>query len=107
MLKYRVRMRRRDGKGKVSIHCESRWPTEVHGEFDAASVQLQSQGVCRLLGGGGHEQAVSSLRHETQGHVLRLRVHGDRHDDFQVHAAVITQHRCLWIGVKDRTQVTK
>lgn len=98
-------MRRRDGKGKkgrVIIHYESRWPTEVHGEFDAASVQLQSQGVRRLLGGGGHEQAVSPLRHETQRHVLRLRVHGDRHDDFQVHAAVVTQHRRLWIGGEGR-----
>lgn len=37
----------RDGKGKVSrdIHNESRWPTKVHGELDAPSVQFQSQGV--------------------------------------------------------------
>lgn len=36
-----------DGKGEVSrdIHDESRWPTKVHGELNAASVQLQSQGV--------------------------------------------------------------
>lgn len=90
----------RDGKGKVrrDIHHESQWFTKVHGELDAASVQLQSQGVRGLLGGGGHEQAICPLRHEAQRHVLGLRVHSDRHDDLQVHAAVITQHRRLWIG---------
>lgn len=37
----------RDGRTKVSrdIHDESQRLTEVHGELDAASVQLQSQGV--------------------------------------------------------------
>ncbi len=48
MLKYRVKMRR---QGMVrerlagDIHNESQWPTKVHGESDAASIQLQSQGV--------------------------------------------------------------
>lgn len=90
---------------KVSrdIYDGSRGPTEIHGELDSASIQLQAQGVRRLLGGGGHEQAVRTLGHEAQCHVLSLCVHGDRHDDLQVHAAVITQHRRLWMGVKERT----
>lgn len=73
-------------------------PTEVDGELDAAAVQLQAQRVGRLLGGAGHKQAVSALGHETQHHVLGLRMHGDRHDDFQVHAAVVAQHRRLCVG---------
>lgn len=32
-------------------------------------------------------------------------MHGDRHDDLQVHAAVITQHRRLWTWVRERTDV--
>lgn len=96
-----------DGKGKVSrdIHNESQRVTKVHGELDAASVQLQSQGVRWLFGGGGHEQAIRPLWHEAQRNVLGLRVHGDRHDDLQVHAAVITQHRGLWTRVRERTDV--
>lgn len=101
MLKDRVKMRRQGmlrERLAGDMYDESRWPTEVHGELDSASVQLQSQGVRWLLGGGGHEQAVRPLRHEAQRQVLGLCVHGDRHDDLQVHAAVITQHSRLWIG---------
>ena len=103
----RRQMRRQgDAEGKVSRDMchESQWPTEVHGELDSASVQLQAQGVCRLLGGGGHKKTVGPLGHEAQHHVLSLRVHGDRHDDLQVHAAIVTQHRRLWAGVKERTE---
>lgn len=96
---------RRYGGRKVGrdINNESQRLTEIHGELYAASVQLQSQGVRWLFGGGGHEEAVRPLRHETQRHVLGLRVHGDWHDDFKVHAAVITQHCRLWIGLRERT----
>lgn len=80
------------------------YPTEIHGELHTASVQLQAQGVGWLFGGGGHEQTVRPLRHETQRQVLGLCVHGDGHDDLQVHAAIITQHRCLWTGVMERRE---
>lgn len=80
------------------VHHEYWWLTKVHRQLDAASVQLQSQGVRWLLGGGGHEQAVRPLGHEAQRQVLGLCVHGDRHDDFQVHAAVVAQHGRLWMG---------
>lgn len=83
---------------------EWKWLTEVDSEFDPASVQLQAQGVRRLFGGGGHEQAVRPLRHEAQRHVLGLRVHGDGHDDFQVHAAIVTQNGCLCTGGRDRVE---
>lgn len=97
----------RGGTLSRDIYDESLRPTEIHSELDAASIQLQSQGVCWLFGGGGHEQAIRPLRHEAQWHVLGLRVHGDRHDDLKVHAAVITQHRCLCKRVKERTGETE
>lgn len=36
----------RGGKLSRDIYDESLRPTEIHSELDAASVQLQSQGVC-------------------------------------------------------------
>lgn len=74
-------------------------PTEVYSHLDATSIQLQSQGVRRLLGGGGHQQAIRPLGHEAERHVLGLCVHGDRHDDLEVHAAIVTQHCRLWMEV--------
>lgn len=99
----RYRERRWRQRGGKSNQNELQ-PTEVYGQLDAASVQLQSQGVRRLLGSGGHQQAVRPLGHKAQRHILGLRVHGDRHDDLEVHAAIITQHCCLWTGVWRRQQ---
>lgn len=74
--------------------------TQIDGELDPSTVQLQSECICRLFGGGGHKEAVSSLGHEAQGQVLCLGMHGARHDDLQIHAAVIAQHCSLCSGGK-------
>lgn len=66
--------------------------TQIDRKLDPSAVQLQTERVCRLFGGGGHQEAVGSLGHEAQGQVLSLGVHGARHDDLQIHAAVIAQH---------------
>lgn len=85
----------RTGERTEAWRGQRRAVTEVDGEFDPSSVQLQPQRVGRLFGGGGHEQPVRPLGHEAQRHVLRLRVHGAGHDDLQIHAAVVAQHRRL------------
>lgn len=73
------------------------WATQVDGQLDPATVQLQPQGVGGLFGGGGHEEAVGPLGHEPQCHVLCLGVHGAWDEDLQVHAAVVAQHRGLCV----------
>lgn len=70
--------------------------TQIDGELHPSAVQLQAERICRLFGGGGHQEAVGSLGHEAQGQVFCLGVHGARHDDLQIHAAVIAQHCGLW-----------
>lgn len=84
---------------------EPDWPqraagsfTQVDGELDPASVQLQAQRVGRLLRGGGHQQPEGPLRHEAQGHVLRLRVQRPGKNHLQVHAAVEAHRGRLWGG---------
>lgn len=72
--------------------------TQVDGEFHPPTVQLQAERVCRLFGSGGHQEAVGPLGHEAQGQVLCLGVHGARHDDLQIHAAVVAQHCGLCRG---------
>lgn len=66
--------------------------TQIDGQFDPSAIQLQTERIGRLFGGGGHEEAIGSLGHKAQGQILCLRVHGARHDDLQIHAAVIAQH---------------
>ena len=82
-------------KGQVELSaglCSSSSITQVHSEFDSASVQLQTHGVRWLLRRGGHQQPIGPLGHEAQGHVLGLRVQRPWQHHLQIHAAVIA-HR--------------
>lgn len=72
--------------------------TQIDSELDPSTIQLQTERICRFFGGGGHQEAVGSLGHEAQGQVLSLGVHGARHDDLQIHAAIIAQHCGLCRG---------
>lgn len=72
--------------------------TQIDSELDPSAIQLQAERVCRLFGGCGHQKAIGSLGHETEGQVLCLGVQGTRHDDLQIHAAVVAQH-CGFCGV--------